>query len=80
MVNANNNKGNTSPTPEEPPAPEWGTMTDAAEILEVSRMTVTRYARDGRIRTRRKGPRMIQVDLTSLDNVYGPLDALEASK
>lgn len=80
MVNVNNNTGNTSPTPDKPASPEWGTMRDAAERTGLSRMTMTRYARDGRIRTRRKGPRLIEVDLTSLDNIYGPLDALEASQ
>lgn len=86
MVNDFHNTDNTGPapsSPEEPPAlptPEWGTMADAADILGMSRMTVTRYARDGRIRTRRKGPRLIEVDLTSLEDVYGPIDPVEAAR
>lgn len=82
MVNDNNNTSPTGNAPEGQEAPEWGSMKDAADIIGVSRMTVTRYARDGRIRTRRKGPRLIEVDLTSLDAIYtpGPLNALEASQ
>lgn len=77
MVNTNP-AGNTGNTTES--VPEWGTIQQAAERTGLSGMTIRRYGAQGIIPLRRKGVRLIQVDLNKLDNIYAPLDALEASK
>lgn len=80
MVNDTNNTGNTSPAPDKPASPEWGTVQEAAERTGLSGMTIRRYGRAGTLPMRRKGPRLFEVDLSKLDTLYAPLDALEASK
>lgn len=79
MVNDTRNTGNTSPTLKEPPAPEWGTVQEAADRTGLSGMTIRRYGRAGRLPTRRKGPRLIEVDLSALDNIYAPLEGAEVT-
>lgn len=80
MVNDTRNTGNTSPTLKEPPAPEWGTVQEAADRTGLSGMTIRRYGKAGTLPMRRKGPRLIEVDLSRLDSIYAPLDKLEVSK
>jgi len=52
---------------------EWGTMEEAARILEVSLKTVRRRIADGTIKASRFGPRLVRVDMRSLDDAGRPL-------
>lgn len=49
--------------------PEKGTIQETAEYLGVSPQTVRRYITQGLIRAERVGPRLIRVDLSSLQNL-----------
>lgn len=44
-----------------------GTVQEAADYLKVSTKTIRRYISQGIIRADRVGPRLIRVDLNSLD-------------
>lgn len=58
------------------PAPRrnaWGTIRDAAEREQVSTRTIRRWIARGLIRAERIGPRLIRVDLDSLDQLGRPL-------
>jgi len=50
-------------------APDWGTIQDAADRKKVSTKTIRRYITQGVIEAERFGPRLIRVNLSSLDNV-----------
>ena len=52
------------------PETNWGTMEDAARILCVSTKTIRRRIADGSIKAMKLGPRLVRVDLNSL-NVAG---------
>ena len=54
-------------------SPEWGTIKNAADRKKVSTKTIRRYISQGLIEAERFGPRLIRVNLTSLDNVGRPL-------
>ena len=54
----------------------WGTVAEAATILSVSEKTIRRRIIDGTIDARRFGPRLIRVDLESLDNRTTPESSL----
>ncbi|WP_311257185.1 helix-turn-helix domain-containing protein [Microbacterium sp. WCS2018Hpa-9] len=45
----------------------WGTMEDAARYLGVSSKTIRRRIADGTIRAKKFGPRLVRVDMTSLE-------------
>ena len=49
------------------PTIEWGTIYQAAERKQVSTKTIRRYITQGLIEAERFGPRLIRVNLTSLD-------------
>jgi excisionase family DNA binding protein len=49
--------------------PEWGTVKEAADRKKVSTKTIRRYITAGIIEAERFGPRLIRVNLTSLDTV-----------
>jgi excisionase family DNA binding protein len=54
-------------------SPEWGTLSQAADRLQVSVKTVRRMISRGEIRANRISPRLIRVDLRSLDSVGQPM-------
>ena len=56
----------------------WGTIQDAADLWKVSVKTIRRRIADNSIDAMRVGPRLIRVDLNSLDSAGHPLanDAL----
>lgn len=45
----------------------WGTLQDAALILGVSTKTIRRRIADGSIRAMKFGPRLIRVDMASIE-------------
>jgi excisionase family DNA binding protein len=47
--------------------PLWGTIRDAADHYKVSSKTIRRYIADGTIEAKRLGPRLIRVNLASLE-------------
>lgn len=49
--------------------PTWGTIQDAADIKGISPQTVRRYITQGLIDAERVGPRLIRVNLSSLDTL-----------
>lgn len=58
----------TSPTPS-----AWGTIQNAAEQLAVSSDTIRRMIARGEIEARRFGPRLIRVNLSSLESSARPI-------
>ncbi len=59
--------------PPEVSPPAWGTIQDAADLYKVSTKTIRRYITQGLIQAERFGPRLIRVNLTSLEAVGRPL-------
>ena len=55
------------------PAPEWLTLRDTAERLQISEKSVRRWIADGRLKGVRIGPRMIRVDAASVAALAQPL-------
>ncbi|WP_431798598.1 helix-turn-helix domain-containing protein [Microbacterium kunmingense] len=53
------------PTPEY--QPRWGTIVDAAEEFGICTKTVRRWIAGKHLSARRIGPRLIQVDLNSIN-------------
>ncbi len=51
----------------------WGTLDDAAEVLGVSTQTIRRRVADGSIRALRFGPRLLRVDMQSLEQSGTPI-------
>lgn len=52
----------------------WGTIADAAVMRDVSTRTIRRYIDAGLIEAVRFGPRLIRVNLQSLDNANSPVE------
>lgn len=50
-------------------APVWGTIQEAADSRKISTKTVRRYITQGLIEAERFGPRLIRVNLDSLDHL-----------
>lgn len=50
-------------------APDYGTLTEAAEIAKTSRQTVRRMIADGRLTGYRVGTRGVRVDLNEIRNL-----------
>jgi len=55
------------------PDSQWVTIALAAEFFAVSEKTIRRRISDGSIEARRFGPRLIRVNLTSLESAGRPL-------
>ncbi len=55
------------------PAPEWLTLRDTAERLQISEKSVRRWIAEGRLKAVRIGPRMIRVDAASVAALGRPL-------
>ena len=55
--------------------PVWGTLHEAADHYGTSTRTVRRRIEDGTIRAKRFGPRLIRVDMNSLDSAGRSLDS-----
>jgi excisionase family DNA binding protein len=55
----------------------WGSVRDAAERRGLSVPTIRRYITQGLIRAERVGPKLIRVDLDSVDNLGTPLQYIE---
>ena len=53
-----------------------GTVQEAADYLKVSTKTIRRYISQGLIEAERVGPRLIRVNLASLDNLGRSLQYL----
>lgn len=51
----------------------WGTIPEAAEALGVSSKTIRRRIADGSINARKFGPRLIRVEMSSLEDFGRPL-------
>ena len=51
------------------PMPEWGTIREAATRRAVSTKTIRRYIAQGLVQAERFGPRLIRVNLNSLNAV-----------
>ena len=56
-----------------PLARNWGTVSQAADSQHVSTKTIRRWIADGIIYAERIGPRLIRVDLDSLETAGRPL-------
>ena len=54
-------------------SPNWGTIQQAADRKQVSAKTIRRYIAQGLILAERVGPRLIRVDLASVDAIGPPL-------
>jgi len=57
------------------PAPDWITLREAAQRLQISEKSVRRWIADGRLKGVRIGPRMIRVDAASIAALGQPLTA-----
>lgn len=57
------------------PAPDWITLREAAERLQISEKSTRRWIADGRLKAVRIGPRMIRVDAASIAALGQPLIA-----
>ena len=53
-----------------------GTVQEAADYLKVSTKTIRRYITQGLVEAERVGPRLIRVNLASLDNLGRSLQYL----
>lgn len=62
------------------PSSEWATINVAAQFYDVSEKTIRRWISLGLLDAKRVGPRLIRVNLASLDSLGRPLQYLgEAS-
>jgi len=61
-------KGSTVSKSEVQPPSEWGTVQEAADRYKVSAKTIRRMITRGSIEAKRFGPRLIRVNLVSLDD------------
>jgi len=52
---------------------EWLTVTETAEYLGVSTKTIRNYIRSGRLEAERVGPKLIAIQLESLDRLRVPI-------
>ncbi len=59
--------------------PTWGTIQEAADYKKISTKTIRRYIDQGLIDAERVGPRLIRVNLDSLDELGRSLRIQEAS-
>ncbi|OZC29937.1 helix-turn-helix domain-containing protein [Gordonia polyisoprenivorans] len=50
-------------------------LDDAADYAGVSTRTIRRWITDNRIAARRVGPRLVRVDLKSIDAMFEPMGA-----
>lgn len=57
-----------------------GTVKSVAAKRNVSTKTVRRWISDGLIYAERVGPRLIRIDMNSLDNIGRPLQYIEPSE
>jgi len=55
------------------PAPDWITLREAAERLQISEKSTRRWIAEGRLQAVRIGPRMIRVDAASIAALGKPL-------
>jgi excisionase family DNA binding protein len=55
------------------PVPCWGTLDDASEKFKLSKDTIRRMITRGEIEAKRFGPRLIRVNLTSIESAGRPL-------
>lgn len=62
--------------PSSAPLPYWGTMDDASEQFKLSKDTIRRMITRGEIEAKRFGPRLIRVNLTSIESAGRPLQYL----
>jgi excisionase family DNA binding protein len=62
------------------PTPRWAKITVAAEYQDVSVKTIRRWISAGLIDARRVGPKLIRVDLNSLDRMGRSLQYVEADQ
>jgi excisionase family DNA binding protein len=58
-------------------SPIWGTVKEAAERKKISVWTVRRYITAGLVEAERIGPRLIRVNLNSLDKLGRSLQYTE---
>lgn len=56
--------------------PCWGTMDDASEQFKLSKDTIRRMIARGEIEAKRFGPRLIRVNLSSIESAGRPLQYL----
>lgn len=65
---------NTAASPaSETPDRRWVPIAEAAALLDVSPKTIRRRIADGTLSAHRLGPRLIRVDMTTLDRVFRPV-------
>ena len=55
----------------------WGTVKEAAAILGVHTMTIRRYINAGDLPARRKGVKLIEVDLDAVRGLMAPVEPRE---
>jgi excisionase family DNA binding protein len=53
---------------------QWVTIKDAAEQLQCSTKTIRRWITEGRLDAKRFGPRLIRVDMASMDRLGNSLN------
>jgi len=56
----------------------WGTVKEAAAILGVHTMTIRRYIEAGHLPARRKGIKLIEVDLDAVRAMTSPVEPTPA--
>jgi excisionase family DNA binding protein len=52
----------------------WGTVREAAQVLGVHTMTIRRYIKAGDLPARRKGVKLIEVDLDAVRALMAPVE------
>lgn len=57
-----------------PDTSRWGTVKDAAKLLGVHTMTIRRYVNAGDVPARRKGIKLIEVDLDAVRALMAPVE------
>lgn len=62
--------------PNEAPLPRWGTIEDGSKEYKLSVDTIRRMITRGEIEAKRFGPRLIRVNLASIESAGRPLQYL----
>lgn len=63
----------SAPLSTAPPSPAYATTAEVADRLQVSTRTIRRYIADGTLKAVRIGPRLVRVDVASVDALARPL-------
>jgi excisionase family DNA binding protein len=59
--------------------PDWGSLQDAADLLDCSTRTIRNYVARGDLAAYRVGPRMLRLDLNDVRGLLKPIPAGSAA-